>query len=116
MNLQRFTPGVRLMPLCLILLFAGQTVSAAVVRGRLDHTYPNGARYPAAGVAVTIYNPKYGRSSTYYAGPDGMYYLQNVPAGPNYLEVWTRDPRAAPTVYPIQVAEPYTDIPPIVVK
>jgi hypothetical protein len=41
-----------------------------------------------------------------------MYYLQ-LPAGPYYLEVWLSN---TPTTYPIQVNEPYTDIPPIAVR
>ena len=48
-----------------------------------------------------------------YTDATGMYYL-NIPAGPYTLEVWvTRDPRVPPMNYPIQVAEPKTDIPPI---
>jgi hypothetical protein len=45
-----------------------------------------------------------------------MYYLYNVPPGGYYLEIWTsRDASVPPTVYPVQVGEPYTDIPVIVV-
>jgi hypothetical protein len=87
--------------------------SAATVRGRLVHA---GNGHPAAGIAVTVYNQKLGRSSPAHTGPDGMYYLYNVLAGSYYLEVWV-DPRpgAKPVVYPIQIGEPYTDIPQIVV-
>lgn len=83
------------------------TANAATVRGRLVHA--NG--YPAAGVAVTVVNQQVGRSSPAYAGPDGMYYLYNIPPGYYYLEVWTY-PGAPPQVYQIQVFEPYTDLPP----
>lgn len=90
--------------------------SAATVRGRLDRVSPNGAPYAATGVAVTIYDQSMGRTTPAYAGTDGFYYLYNIPAGSHYLEVWTsRDPSVPPTVYPISVGEPYTDIPPIVV-
>jgi hypothetical protein len=81
--------------------------NAATVRGRLLHQ--NG--YPAAGVAVTVYNQTMGRSSPAFAGADGMYYLYNIPPGNYYLEVWIY-PNSPPVVYQIQVAEPYTDIPP----
>jgi hypothetical protein len=82
--------------------------SAATVRGRLIHA--NG--YFAAGVAVTVFNPQLGRSSPAYTGPDGMYYLYNVPPGYYNLEIWI-NPGGAPIVYQIQVGEPYTDIPQI---
>jgi hypothetical protein len=92
-----------------------QAATAATVRGRLIR-YANGGQYPAGGVAVTVYNQYAGRSTLAYTGPDGMYYLYSVPAGGFYLEVWTsRDARVPPTVYPVQVGEPYTDIPVIVV-
>jgi hypothetical protein len=104
-------------PLVLLvaLLVLSSAAAAVTVRGRLDRVYPNGARYPATGVAVTLYSQRSGRSNPAYAGPDGLYYIYNVPAGAYYLEVWTsRDPNVPPTVYPIYVREPYTDIPPII--
>lgn len=105
--------------LCTCAVFMAVTTgfaSAATVRGRLDRVSPNGARYAATGVAVTIYDQSMGRTTPAYAGSDGFYYLYNIPAGSHYLEVWTsRDPNVPPTVYPINVAEPLTDIPPIVV-
>ena len=42
-----------------------------------------------------------------------MYYIYNVPAGTCYLELWIGGTRSQPTTYPIQVREPYTDVPPI---
>lgn len=99
----------------LLLLAMSQTAIAATVRGRLDRRAPNGAIYPAPGIAVTVYRRDLGRSAPSYTGVDGMYYL-NVPAGVYALEIWlSRDPRVPPRTYPIQVAEPYTDIPPIFV-
>ena len=99
--------GLRTSVCVLVVLTAG-LANAATVRGRLIHG-SNG--YPAAGVAVTVYNQGVGRSSPAYTGTDGMYYLYNVPPGYYYLEVWIY-PGGAPIVYQIQVAEPYTDIPP----
>lgn len=86
--------------------------NAALIRGRLDRIAPNGSRYPAIGIAVTVYNQQLGRTSPSYTDAGGMYYLNNIPAGSYYLEVWISTPA---TVYPIQVGEPVTDIPPIVV-
>jgi len=113
------TLSKRSLHICACAAFMAATVghaAAATVRGRLDRIYPNGARSPAQGVAVTIYNQNLGRTTAAYAGSDGLYYLYNIPTGSYYLEVWTsRDPRVPPTVYQINVGEPYTDIPPIVV-
>jgi Carboxypeptidase regulatory-like domain len=95
-----------LAPVLLVFLVTG-SANAATVRGRLVHS--NG--YPAAGVAVTVFSQGTGRSSPAYTGGDGMYYLNNVPPGYYYLEVWSY-PGGAPAVYQIQVYEPYTDIPP----
>jgi hypothetical protein len=95
--------------ICLVgLLFVAEAASAAALRGRL--VYPNGA--PAGGITVTVFNSAIGRSIPVQTGPDGMYYMQ-IPAGSYYLEIWLGGPQ--PRVYPIQVGEPYTDIPPIVV-
>jgi hypothetical protein len=98
------------MGLALFSLLATGSAVAATIRGRLVHS--NG--YPAGGVAVTVVNQTVGRSSPAYAGPDGMYYLYNVPAGYYYLEVWING-GGQPIVYQIRVVEPYTDIPPIAV-
>ena len=84
------------------------SVQAATVRGRLE----NRNRYPAAYVAVTLYNQQMGRSSAAYTGADGMYYLYNVPPGDYYLEVWIY-PGQPPLTYSIRVNDPGTDIPPI---
>jgi len=81
------------------------SVAAATIRGRLVHA--NG--YAAAGVMVTVVNQQAGRSAPAYAGPDGIYYLYNVPPGSYYLEVWIT-PGGKPLVYPIQVVNPATDI------
>jgi hypothetical protein len=101
-------PALRVSKCVLLLVLSTGLASASTVRGRLLHI--NG--YPAAGVAVTVSNQQAGRSSPAYAGPDGMYYLYNVPPGYYYLEIWLRPD--APTMYQIQVInQPYTDIAPI---
>ncbi|MGA3081197.1 MAG: carboxypeptidase-like regulatory domain-containing protein [Terracidiphilus sp.] len=99
------------MALCALFLFlAVGLVHAATVRGRLIH--PNG--YTAGGIAVTVINSYGVRCSPAYTGADGMYYLFNIPAGPYRLEIWVY-PGGAPMVYQIQVYEPYTDMPQIVI-
>jgi hypothetical protein len=87
-------------------------VDAAGIRGRLERIAPNGSRYPAQGIAVTVYNQELGRTSPSYTDNNGMYYLNNIPPGGYFLEVWISTPAL---VYSIQVGEPGTDIPPIVV-
>jgi hypothetical protein len=94
-----------------LLLFAAPSTSAAsIVRGRLFRVV-SGQTYPAQGIGVTVFNPQLGRSTPSYSGPDGMYYLYNIPPGSYNLAVWTSDP---PMVFQIQVGtQPYTDIAPI---
>ena len=99
------------------MLLATSVASAAEVRGRLDHVDSNGAHSPAIGIRVTVYNPASGRSAPATTGSDGIYHIQNIRAGSSQLEVWTStDPRVPPIAYPIQVAEPYSDIPPIALR
>jgi hypothetical protein len=96
-----------------ILLLIGFTrpAMAASVRGRLDRPGPNRVRVPASGITVTLSSQR-GRSTPSVTHQDGMYYL-NMPAGAYNLEVWIRGTAGAPLVYPVQVREPYTDIPAI---
>lgn len=109
--------GLNLYGLVVVLLAVATTAAgAAEVRGRLDRVGPNGAHSPAVGIRVTVYNPASGRSAPATTGSDGIYHVQNIQAGTCQLEVWTsNDPRVPPTVYPIRVGEPYSDIPPITV-
>ncbi len=97
-----------------ILLAAGPASSAvapvATVRGKLVHK--NGA--PAAGLNVTICNPKGVRTAPARTGPTGMYYLSNIQPGQDFLEVWTT-PSGKPLVYQIKVATPSTDVPQIAI-
>ena len=98
------------MLLAILLAVLAQPVFAAssTVRGRLTRVAPNGQSFPAQGIAVTVYNPQLGRSSPAYSGPDGMYYLYNIPTGSYTLEVWASN---SPLLFQIQVyPQPYTDI------
>lgn len=95
-----------------LLLLTALTVSAfgASVRGKLQ----NSQQQPKAYVAVTLYSAKTGRSAEVYTGEDGMYYLNNVPAGEYLLEVWV-NPKS-PLTYKVTILDPGTDIPPIEVR
>jgi hypothetical protein len=84
--------------------------AVATVRGRLVRK--SGA--PAAGLTVTISNQKGARSAPAHTGPAGMYYLQNIAPGQDYLEIWP-SPGSKPLIYKITVAAPSTDIPQIAV-
>ena len=99
---------LRLALVCVSLAAAASLAGAATVRGRLMHR--NGS--PAAGIQVTVSNSGQGRSEPGRSGSDGMFYLYNIKPGKYYLEVWV-DPDKAPTVYQLQVTEPYTDVPQI---
>ena len=88
---------------------ASASQAQTTVRGQLLR---NG-QSPAAGIQVTLYSPTFGRSSPAVTGPDGMYYLYNVPYGNYYLEIWLSNP---PRAYPAQVGRyPYNDLPQIAV-
>lgn len=97
----------------LILLAVAEAASAALVRGKLERTDPRGSRLPAGGITVTVRFQNSRRSAPATSRQDGMYYIYNVPAGTCYLELWIGGTRSQPTTYPIQVREPYTDVPPI---
>jgi hypothetical protein len=98
---------------CMFLLLTIQAASAATVRGQLNRHSGTGAA-PAAGICVTVYSEKGGRSARVCSNAQGMYYLANIIPGSYQLEIWTSpSPGASPIRYPITVAEPYTDIHPI---
>lgn len=99
---------------CLMMVLLGFTASgkAATVRGRVDHISANHQRTVMAGIAVTVFRAGSGRSAPIYTDRNGMYYLQNIPAGTYSLEIWVYG-RSQPLVYRIHVNEPYTDIPPV---
>jgi hypothetical protein len=95
------------------LLCLAQTLTGAALRGRLERTIPNRGRVPASGITVTLASKQRGRIATSVTQQEGMYYL-NAPAGTYNLEVWVRGTAGPPLVYSIQIKEPYTDIPAIV--
>jgi len=97
----------------LITLFGvAQPSAAAAVRGRLDRNGPNGQRMPASGITVTLASKAGSRTAPSVSQQDGMFYLNAAP-GSYTLEVWVKGKTSPPVVYPIQVKEPYTDIPAI---
>jgi hypothetical protein len=96
--------------LCVLFIVLAESADAATLRGRLYRVYQNGVQAFAGGVPVTLYNQSMGRTSVAYSGPDGMYYLYNIPPGYYTLEVWISNP---PIVFQVEVREPYTDIPPV---
>ena len=84
----------------------------ATVRGRLLH-----ATFPAAGIAVQVCspNPQVGCSAMTYTGPDGMYYLYNVPLGSYTLKVFVNPVQAYEMNYQINVSTvQLSDVAPIV--
>ena len=98
----------------LLTVVTAGVATAATVRGRLDRVYRNGVRKHAAG--VTVLSRARGRTSPSHTDSDGMYYIYNVSPGAYYLEVWVNSsPGSPPMVFPIQVVEPYTNVPAIVV-
>jgi hypothetical protein len=99
---------------CLILLAAAQAFGVATLRGQLNRKLPNGTQTPAAGITVTVLSQAKVRSARAISQQNGMFYLNNLPAGSYSLEVWVKGTANPPIVYPIQVKEPYTDIPPII--
>ena len=107
--------ALKLKPASLILfagvLYCGTEGSghAATVRGQASCA--RGAN-PAATSYITVFRGDIGRSKPAQMGSDGKFYLYNVPSGKFALEVWSKqNPSAAPRVFEIVVAEPYTDIP-----
>lgn len=111
--------GVVIVTLLRWVVFGGLLAAAATsssfganVRGQLTC---EGGRAPAVGIAVTFYNPQLGRTRPVFTGGDGMYYI-NVPAGQYNLEIWVYKQGTSPTqIYPIQIRDPQTDIPRVLV-
>lgn len=99
----------RVGPLGLLLVLSAVSARAASARGQVLHL--NGK--PATGIGVTISDHKNFRSARANVGPDGMYYLSDIPAGEYYLEVWVNP--QSPTVYQVTVSEPSTDMPRVTV-
>ncbi len=101
----------------LVVLGVAASAGAPTVRGRPERIGPGGAHHPATGIAATISSGQpESRSLPAYTDAQGMYYVYNVPAGEGDLEIWvSRDPQPRPQLYRIHIAEPYTDIQPIIV-
>lgn len=104
--------SVRAISILILLFGMSQPVTAAAVRGKLNHTTPSRQFVPAGGITVTLSSKARPRTGPSVTQQDGMYYL-NAPPGPYSLEVWVRGRANPPVVYQIQVKEPYTDIPAI---
>jgi hypothetical protein len=85
------------------------SVPLALVRGRLTRS-----DRPAVGIPVNVFNQQLGYSGYSYSGPDGMYFLYNIPPGEYDLLVWAIPGR--PVAYRIRVLAPNTDIAPIRVQ
>ena len=110
---RRFVVGL-VLALCVIAPVISSAEMASTVRGRLVRRTPRG-EFPAQGIPVSL-NRNGGRSGYAYSGPDGMYYLYNIPPGSYSLEVWVY-PNRPPLVFSINVNEQgYTDISPIAVQ
>ncbi len=90
-----------------ILLTIPATLQASVVRGKVLH---NGQ--PRPGVAVAVHGGSIGQSNPVRSGSDGLFVLQNVPAGQYTLQVWPAS-GAQPLTFRIQVKEPQTDVFPV---
>jgi hypothetical protein len=86
------------------------------LQGKLEREGPNHQRYPASEVEVTIRDSATNiRSDPSYTGHDGMYYVARVTPAVYFLEIWIPG-SSAPLVYRIQaLAQPFTDVAPILV-
>jgi hypothetical protein len=109
-----FAGRLRLFALILVLL-SGVGIStdtyAQTIRGRLM----KGSR-PIIGVPVNVYSNVIGQSGFSYSGPDGMYYLFNIPPGQFILQIWDI-PNVPPMQFQIYVhPQPWVDIAPIQVR
>ncbi len=90
---------------CCLAMLAGGELEAALVRGGIVNQY----NYPVSGIRVRVVSAQIGPSSFTVSGPDGMYYLQGIPAGGYVLQYWYGDRLLRQ--FPVQVVEPGTDIP-----
>jgi hypothetical protein len=90
---------------CFAIPSYGQTTT---VRGQVIRA--NGVS-PVPGITVDLLIPNANsRSVPSVTGPNGMYYLYNIPAGDYYLEVWVS---STPLVYPVRIffGTPQQDLP-----
>lgn len=91
----------------LTLAFAA-VANAATVRGKV--TYGDGAR-PHPGVSVTLTSAATGATPTVQTDDEGMFYLQNVPAGQYTMKMTTSKATASYNVTVTNAA--YSDVPPV---
>ena len=104
----------RLVALTFVVFMLSAFTFDGTVRGRLNRRDGSGRPYPAVSVRVTLNHAQRGRSASSYTGTDGIFYLQNVPAGTYNLEIWPNPDQ--PIVYTITVSDQgITDIAPIVI-
>lgn len=90
-----------------------------VVRGRLQRAAAPNVWYPVSGVVVTVVRGDGVRSTPAFSGPDGMYYVYNLPAGAYIIELWQPYTQRPFATYPINVRYmsnqygSWFDVPPI---
>jgi hypothetical protein len=91
-----------------LLVFAIATAAdAATVRGKV--TYSDARPHP--GVSITLTSAATGATPTVRTDEEGMFYLQNVPAGQYTMEVTTSKGKST---YRVTVtADAYSDVPPV---
>lgn len=82
--------------------------AAQSVRGRL--VFPNGV--PLAGASVRLCAPDFCTPPA-ISGPDGMYYLYQVPPGRSYSLELFLGPGPARKSVPVLVQPGWTDVPPV---
>ena len=88
-------------------LILPSVLHASVVRGKVVH---NGQ--PRPGITVALRGGSIGQSNPVRSGGDGLFVLQNIPAGQYTLQVWP-GAGAQPMIFTIQVKEPQTDVFPV---
>ena len=82
---------------------------------RMEQSVETWHSSPISGVRVNVVSQA-GASGPSYSGPDGMYYLYNIPPGHYTLQVWDK-PDQPPLQFAIEVyRQPWTDIAPIQVR
>ena len=105
--------------LLFLLLLAGTSIAYAEnVRGRIDFQDYHGYYSPLPDIPVTVWSHDYQqRSLPVYTGPDGMYYIYDIPPGPYRLELWVyRNQEPVTREIFIRSEQYMTDIPPFVAR
>jgi hypothetical protein len=94
----------RIIGFLIVLAIAGGA-AAGTVRGKV--TYPDGSPYGKVAVQLE----RDGRAGVVYTGSDGMFLVENVPAGEYAVEV--RTPKSTKQLRVTVTAAPITDVPPV---